>query len=132
MATNPQGEIEDEIKDIVAKQQELATLEQQLSQNEQFRNFMQLKKTVDEQATLFWSSVESQMIQHDIKSIKGDWGSVTITERIGFDIDDDLLPNKYFKKVPNTKLIADTFKLEGKPVKGTSPKYTKYLTKRIK
>jgi hypothetical protein len=131
MATNPQGEIEDEIKDIVAKQQELATLEQQLSQNEQFRNFMQLKKTVDEQATLFWSSVESQMIQHDIKSIKGDWGSVTIAEKLKWDTSDEL-PAKFYKKTVDTKKLSDTYKLEGKAPKGATPSYIKYLTRRIK
>jgi hypothetical protein len=131
MMPDPQSDIENEIRDIVAKEHELATLERQLSQNEEFRSFMELKKSVDAQSVLFWGSVEQQMIQHDIKSIKGDWGSVTIAERLGWETTDEL-PSKFLKKVVDTKKLSDTYKLEGKAPKGTTPKITKYLMRRIK
>lgn len=79
-----------------------------------------------------WASVERTMIDNDIKSIKGDWGSLTIAERIGWDTDEELLPKKFFKKVVDVKKLTDTYKLEGKAPKGATPKYTKYLTKRFK
>jgi len=78
-----------------------------------------------------WKNVEQQMIENDIKSIKGEWGSLTIAERISFDYDKTELPKKFYKVVVDDKKVADTYKLEGK-VKGATPKWKKYLTKRIK
>ena len=66
------------------------------------------------------------------KTIKGDWGSITLAERQGWDIDENELPKKFFKRVVDTKRITDTFKLEGKAPKGATPRVTKYLNKRFK
>lgn len=128
---DPEAEIESEVIKIIADGKELETLEHELMQNEVFREFLAKQKAYQTASTLYWQSIENQMIASNIKSIKGDWGSITIAERIGFDTTDEL-PSKFYKKVVDTKKIADTFKLEGKAPKGATPKYTKYLTKRIK
>jgi hypothetical protein len=81
-----------------------------------------------------WKAVEGLMIEHDIKQIKGEWGTLTIGERLNWLVDETILPAKFFKKVPNTKKITDTYRLEGadKTPKGCVPSITKYLLKRIK
>lgn len=79
-----------------------------------------------------WKELEKAMIDHDIKSIKGDWGSVTIAERDVFSGSVDDVPRKFIKKALDTKKIKTFFTLEGKLPKGVEHRVTKYLTKRIK
>jgi hypothetical protein len=129
---DPKQTIEGEVLDVLSLEKQLEEAEAELMKVDQFVRFMQLQKKVKDQATLLWETVKNEMIANDVKSIKGDWGSVTIAERLDWTVDKDLLPPKYFKKeVDKTKLSA-TFRLEGKAPKGAEPKYTKYLTKRIK
>lgn len=123
--------IASEVTDVLALEASLAELEAELSQNEQFRTFLTKQKEVRAKIDEFWKNVETQMIEHDVKSVKGDWGSLTIAERLGWDTTDEL-PAKFFKKVVDTKKISDTYRLEGKAPKGATPRVTKYLTKRIK
>lgn len=132
MNDNPHDLINAEVTSALSLNQELADLEQQLSQNEQFQRFLELSKTVPAKLQATWDLVEQQMLEHNIKSIKGDWGSLTIAERLNWDYDPTMLPAKFFKKVVDTKKLSDTYRLEGKAPKGATPKYTKYLTKRIK
>lgn len=117
---------------IVKSQNELAMQELELMNNPQFREFQQHQKEVNAMIADYWKKVEEGMIENNIKSIKGDFGSVTVAERTDFDIDYDELPAKFYKKVVDTKKIADTYKLTGKAPKGTTPKIKKYLTKRLK
>lgn len=124
--------IDEEVTNALSISQELTELEQQLSQNEQFRRFLELSKTAPAKIQAMWDLVEAQMIEHGIKSIKGDWGSLTIAERLNWDYDPTMLPAKFFRKVVDTKKLSDTYRLEGKAPKGATPKYTKYLTKRLK
>ena len=79
-----------------------------------------------------WKRVESLMIENGVKQVKGDWGTLTIAERLNWSIDQEALPPRFWKKVPDTTKISTIFRLEGKTPKGASPSYTQYLTKRIK
>lgn len=79
-----------------------------------------------------WKAVEALMIQFDVKNIKGNWGSLTIAERLNWSIDHAMLPAKFWKKVPDTTKISSEFRLYGKSPKGCEPSYTKFLTKRLK
>jgi hypothetical protein len=89
-------------------------------------------KALQDKVDSAWRQVEALMIEKDIKSIKSDkWGSVTIAEKLGWTTTDEL-PSKFYKKVVDLKRLSDTFRLEGKAPKGAEPKYTKYLTKRLK
>jgi len=124
--------IETEVKDLLGLAKSLKATEEQLMQNEAFRNFIEMQKEYNERSTAFWKEVETRMIDNDIKSIKGDWGSLSIAERIGWTIDTDLLPAKFIKKSPDTTKITATYRLEGKAPKGCEPYTTKYLTKRFK
>jgi hypothetical protein len=88
-------------------------------------------KIAQDKITDTWKQVESLMLKHDIKSIKGDWGILTIAERLNWSIGPEL-PPRFFKTVPDTTKISTIFRLEGKAPRGATPSYTKYLTKRIK
>lgn len=90
-------------------------------------------KDAETQIKATWKQVESVMIEHDIKSIKGDWGSITIAERTNYKAEDlDAVPSKFLKKALDTNKIAAAFKLENKLPKGITTSVTQYLTKRIK
>jgi hypothetical protein len=119
------------VNDVLALESNLAVMEAELAQNEQFRAFLIKQKEAKAQIDDFWKSVEEQMIEHDVKSVKGDWGTLTIAERLNWETTDEL-PSKFYKKVVDTKKISDTYRLEGKAPKGATPSTTKYLMKRIK
>lgn len=124
--------INNEVEEIFALQKQLSEVESELMHNEKFKEFLALQRTIPAQIEAVWDKVEEEMIKYNVKSLKGDWGSLTITERLGFEIDKESLPPRFWKKVPDEKKIRDTYRLEGKPPKGTEPKTTKFLTKRIK
>jgi hypothetical protein len=111
---------------LQTKVDQTVALEKELSEK-----IMALKAAQD-QITAFWKEVEAGMIDSNTKSIKGDWGSVTIAERNNFKVDLDLLPTKFIKKVADTTKIGATYKLENKLPKGVELSVTKFLTKRIK
>lgn len=131
-----EGEVVSALKEEGALQSELSKLEEELREvSPQFQTFIEKQaelRMVQAKNSEVWKQVESRMIEHNVKSIKGDWGSITIAERQNFKIDLALLPGKFIKKVPDTSRIAAAYKLEGKPPKGCEPYTTKYLTKRIK
>lgn len=131
-----EGEVVSALKEEGALQSELMKLEEELREvSPQFQTFIEKQaelRMVQAKNSEVWKKVEEQMIQNNIKSIKGDWGSITIAERQNFKIDLELLPAKFIKKVPDTTKIAASYKLEGKPPKGAEPYTTRYLTKRIK
>jgi len=101
-------------------------------QNEISGKIAELKATqtkIDET----WKRVEEQMIEHNVKSVKGDWGSLTIAERTTYKADDiEAVPRKFIKKTLDTKKVAAVAQLEGDLPKGVSSSVTKYLTKRLK
>lgn len=88
--------------------------------------------TAQKQINDTWKQVEKAMIDNNIKTIKGDWGSITVAERTSWDVDMNILPKRFIKKVADTAKIKAAFELEGEAPKGVTPKRTKYLTKRIK
>lgn len=132
MTVNVEEEVKSELEKFEAKQIELDVLAEELQSNPKFNEFLEAQKSFREFEQKVWSNIEAAMIENNIKSIKTTKVTLTISERVSFDIDLELLPAKFIKRVPDTTKINGTFKLEGKPVKGTTPKYTHYLVKRIK
>jgi hypothetical protein len=121
-----------DLAELDTKKSELEIITQEMEENPKFAQFLKARKDFQEMESQIWRRVENVMIENDIRQIKTDSLTLTIAKRISFDIDEEVLADKYFKRVPNTSLIAGTFKLEGEPVNGTTPKYTQYLTKRVK
>jgi hypothetical protein len=132
MVDDPQQVINEEVSSALALNNQLVDLEQRLSESKEFRKFLELQKTVPARLEATWKQVEQQMIEHDIKSLKGEWGSLTIAERLNWEYDPSMLASKFFKKVVDTKKLSDTFRLEGKEPKGATAKTSKYLMKRLK
>ncbi len=130
--SNPKRLIESDVISILEAQNSLEHMQAELMVNETFRAFLEAQKRFTEQSAAMWQRVESAMIANGIKSVRGEWGAITIAQRLSFAIDETKLPRKFKKIVPDTKKIADTFRLEGEAPPGTEPKYTKYLTKRLK
>lgn len=124
--------LEEAVATTLELEHRLEELEQSLSEDPKFREFLAKQKEASQHIADSWKDIEEAMIQNKVKSIKGDWGSITIAERLNWKIDPELLPSKFIKKVPDTTKISTIFKLEGKAPKGCEPTYTKYLTKRIK
>lgn len=110
---------------IMAEVNEVLALEATVSEQ------LSAIKDTQDRINDFWKGVEAEMIEHDVKTIKGDWGTLTIAERLNWETTDELA-SKFYKKVVDTKKISDTYRLEGKAPKGATPSTTKYLTKRIK
>lgn len=131
-AEDPQKIIEGEVESVLATEKSLAEMESELAKNELFQNFLTKQKEAKVQIADTWKMIEKHMIEHNIKSIKGDWGSITITEKPNYSTNEDELPAKFFKKVPDVKKIGTYFTLEGKLPKGVERTITKYLMKRIK
>lgn len=122
--------VEGEVVETLQLQHQLAELESQLMQLPTFQEFVALTKTVNARMAEVRENIEAVMVpayqRGEIdKSIKGDWGSVTVTESDKFTIDEAELPAKFFKKVPDETKIRATYHLEGKPPKGTKP-FKKY------
>lgn len=127
-----ENQVKHELEAYEQSQTELANLETELNNNPQFKQFLQARKKFAEMEAEVWGKVEQVMIDNNIKTIKTDTMTLSIAQRISFDIDPDQLPDAYFKRVPDNTKIAGQFKLHGEPVVGTSPKYKQYLVKRIK
>lgn len=120
------------VTSTLALEEQLKDAEAELMQIEKFRRFMELKQEFDKQWDDFWNDVKEQMIENDIRSIKGDWGSLTIAERTDFDIDMDALKPRFTKRVADIAMIRNLYKLHGEAPAGTTVKTVKYLTKRLK
>jgi len=135
MPNKPEDLIQSEVTEVLHLEKSLVDLEQELSKNEQFRTFLTKQKKAQAQISETWKNVERQMIEHDVKSIKGEWGSITIAERTNYAAEGgDLsnVPSKFIKKTLDTTKVAAAAKLEGKLPRGITSSVTKYLTKRIK
>ena len=131
MAKSPENIIEEEVLDVLALERQLSEAEQELMQLDAFVKFTKLQKEVSEQSQKIWKQIETSMINNNVKSVKGDFGSITIAERLDWSTNDEL-PAKFYKKIVDKKKLSDTFRLEGKAPKGAEPRYSKYLTKRLK
>ena len=128
----PEDIISAEVEDVLALTKSLEQVEQELMTNQKFRDFLTLQKTVPQRIAEIWNRVEKDMIAHDVKSIKGSWGSITVAERPNFKADLKELPSKFIKKVADTSKISQYYTLEGKLPKGVERTTSKYLMKRIK
>jgi len=136
--TKKEMPIEDELKlqvnEIVSEERELALLEHDLvSNNPQFTAFLQKQKDFQTKSNLYWKAIEDQMIKNNIKSIKGDWGSLTIAERTYYKAEDlSKVPAKFLKKELDTTKVGAQVKLSGELPKGVTSSLTLSLQKRIK
>ena len=117
---------------VKTMEQDLQQLENEVQLNPMFAKYLELQKSVNEKVADTWKRVEKEMLENNIKSLKGDFGTITVAERQGWTFAEELVPAKFWKKVLDTKKITDTYRLEGKAPKGCEPYITKYIVKRLK
>lgn len=130
--TKIEADVKQSVESILELEDKLANVEQQMLQNDQFKAFITAQRKAQDEIAVTWKAIESQMIKHNIKNIKGDWGTLTIAQRQNWEIDESKLPDFFFKRVPDTKKIADAFKLTSVSPKGVKRSVTKYLMKKLK
>lgn len=111
--------IQNEIDKAVALEHSLATQVAQI-------------KAAQEQINSSWEQVKDVMIANNVKSIKGDFGSITVAERTTFKTDMTKLPDEFKKLAPDTAKIGSHYALLGDVPEGAEPVVTRYLTKRLK
>lgn len=126
MASNTKETIEGEMLDALALQRQLDDTEAELMQLEQFQNFVNLRKSLNDKWAEVRKKVEDVMVPaykagKIDKSIKGEYGSITVTESDQFDVDETILPAKYFKRVVDSTKIRTIYQLEGEAPKGCTP-----------
>lgn len=123
------GEIDNQIVGILKLENNLA----EVLANPTVQKALARQREINEQMAAAWKVIEKHMIDNSVKSVKGDWGSVTIAERKGFKVEDmGSLPSRFIKKVPDTDKIKAAVTLEGKLPAGVEEYTTVYLTKHIK
>jgi len=125
MASKVLQKIETEVIAAVDQQIQLDQLQQALMQNEDFLLFIELRENVSKKWTEVRNFIEATMVPAYVageidKTLKGAWGSITVTESDRFSIDEAELPKKFFKTIPNETKIRKTYQLEGKAPKGTT------------
>lgn len=125
-------EVEVAVLEIVKLEHQLKELET----NEQFTTMLQMQKAMNDKIAEFWGQLEPRMIalykQGAIdKTLKGEWGSITIVDAKRWATTDEL-PAKFYKKVVDTKKLSDTYDLTHKDIKGATLTMHHHLRKDIK
>ena len=132
MTATKENDIEAEVAEVLSMEQQLVKLETELSQNDQFKKFIEFQQTVREKSAEVFKNIEQVMIANDIKTVKGGWGSITVVERTNYKADLDELPAKFIKRTADTAKIATYAKLENKLPKRVTTTTTKFLMKKFK
>lgn len=124
--------VESQVQEVIALQTKAQEIELAIQSNHTIRELTRQKSELDGKIADFWKAIEEAMIATGTKSIKGDWGYVTLVEKIGSWTVTDKLPAKFMKKVLDSTKISNHFKLTGKAPEGATPNFTRYLRKEIK
>lgn len=105
----------------IIKRPELA-----IDQAQPFLDFLAFTKAVNEA----WERVEQVMLDNHVKSVKGDWGTLSIGERKSWIVEHELPPEFYKKQLDTAKLNA-LYKADIIPA-GVDYMVKPYLTRRLK
>jgi ribosomal protein RSM22 (predicted rRNA methylase) len=110
---SPEDIVKSELELYEEKELALQQLTQELESSPQFAAFLEAQRAFREVEANVWKNVEQAMMDNNIKSIKTDKVTLSIATRTSYDIDLDLLPKKFIKRVPDTTKIATAHKLKG-------------------
>lgn len=114
-------EVSKELAPVVDMSVKVAELEQALSANPQFIEFMKLKDAVAKKEGEVKKQIEGRMIENGIKKVVVDsYGTFTIVDSKSWSYDENELPKKFIKKVVDTTAVNNHFKLTGKLPKGAT------------
>lgn len=110
----------------------IAQPDEALKQSEAFINLVELTKQVQQA----WTAISGIMIpayelgQID-KTMKGDWGSLTVGERKTWKVAHEL-PEEYYKKTLDTTKLTEMYANDKPFPDGVDFTVTPYLTKKLK
>lgn len=129
MSESPNNFTEDQLKEEASKELapvidmslKVQELEQSLSANPQFIEFMQLRDAVSKKEAEVKKNIEQRMIENSIKKVVIDtYGTFTIVDGKTWSYDEDELPRKFIKKAVDTTAVNNHYKLTGKLPKGAT------------
>jgi hypothetical protein len=109
-----------------AAQQVIQQPEKALEGSQAFLDFLVLHKQVADA----WERVEAALLTSRTKSVKGEWGSLSIGERKSWHVETEL-PPEYYKKQLDTKKLNALYNADILPT-GVDYTVTAYMTRRLK
>lgn len=126
------AKLEKDAEELFEKQNQLALMEKELEQNEQFKNYLNLQSAIKTQDALFRESVKNEMIKYEIPKLKGDWGSISLVNREDYKVEDESkVPTEYKQEKTiievDTKQIKEDFILTGILPAGVVIKKSQYI-----
>lgn len=101
-----------------------------ISKPKQFAEFVSQAQALANVLEEAWGIVEQQMLDRNVKQVKGDWGTLSIAERRNWKITGNLPPRFYKQTVDTAKLNFLQGRGEKLP-KGATLTKTKYITKKL-
>jgi hypothetical protein len=102
-----------------------------ISKPAQFAQFVAQAQALQNTIEEAWGVVEQQMLDRNVKQVKGDWGSLSIGTRRNWKVEGQLPPRFYKQTIDTAKLNFMQGRGEKLP-KNAKLTTTKYLTKRLK
>ncbi len=123
--TNIKSIIEDEISDVMVLERSLSEVETELRSNPTFLKFLEIQQAYNDKykevkKIIGDQHIEAYKIDPNLKTLKFDFGTMTVKDINNLDIDETVLPPRYFKSVPNTTKIRNQYDLEGTLPKGAT------------
>jgi len=129
--------IEEEVSEVFALERSMTEVETELRLNPDFVKFLELQKIINDKATEVWKQVGEQHIEaykagKVDKTLKFDFGTLTVKDINELEIDETELAPRYFKSVPNTTKIRNQYSLEGTLPKGVTVNKKYQFSKSLK
>lgn len=100
------------------------------NQTTKFVKALQTAKTLESELQTFYATIQAEMEEHGIQSVKGDWGALTLATRKAWKA--DKLPPRFYKQALDTTKLNFLFNAGEQLPKGVRFTETQYLTKRLK
>ena len=117
--------IESEVSEVFALERSMTEVETELRSNPKFVQFLEMQQAYADKYKEVKKIIGDQHIlaykkDANLKTLKFDFGTMTVRDDKKLDIDENVLPPRYFKSVPNTAKIRNEYDLEGKVPKGVT------------
>lgn len=119
------------VKNILDLEDKLTVRDGIIEQTPELLNFLKTAKEIEEQIEASYGYLKEQMVKYDVRAMKGDWGSLTIAERLNWNVIGKLQP-KFYKKVPDTAKMKAYYVAMDRLPAGVDVTTTKYLSKKLK
>jgi hypothetical protein len=125
MKTNLKEVIESEVSEVFELERLMNGVESELRSNPEFVKFLELQQAVQKKNAEIRSRIEEVAVPAYLagelpKTVKFDFGSITMVDNFPMVIDEKKLCDKYWTRVPDKKYILQRYHLENKTPQGVS------------